>query len=150
MRGNGFCTDSSFVTSRDDRDDEILRQVHHVVEARVRHFRFDHPELSEVPACLRLLGAEGRTERIDASERHGRRLEVQLSALRQVRLLVVEVLDRKQRGGSLARGGGEDRRVGQDEAARVEEVADRIDDLMTDAQDRRLAFRSSGGYAAIP
>src|SRR5439155_20452736 len=47
---------------RHQGDDEILRQVEKVRELRVRHLRLHHPELGEVPARLRLLGAEGRSE----------------------------------------------------------------------------------------
>ena len=95
---------------------ELLGQRHHVVERRVGHLRLDHPELGQVAARLRFLGAERRAERVDAAERHRVGLVVELAALRQVRRRVLEVLDREQRRRALARGGREDRRVGEDEA----------------------------------
>ena len=63
--------------------------------------------------------------------------------------LVVEVLRGKQRRRALARGRREDRRVGEDEAAAVEEVADRVDDLVADAEDRLLPLRADPEMAAI-
>ena len=135
--------------ARDDRDDQVLGEVHRVVERGVGHLGLDHPELGEVPARLRLLGAERRTERVDAAERHRVRLVVELSALREVGGGVLEVLDREQRGRALARRGREDRRVGEDEAARVEEVAAGVDDLVPDAQDRLLPRRADPQVAPV-
>ena len=100
-------------------------------------------------ARLRLLGAERRAEAVDAAERHRVRFVVQLTALRQIRRLVLEVLRRKQRRRALAGGRREDRRVGQDEAAAVEEVADGVDDLVADAQDRLLALGADPEMAAV-
>src|SRR6476619_7315442 len=91
-------------------------------------------------ACLRLLRAERRPERVDASKRHGGRFEIQLTALREVRLLVVEVFHREQRRRALAGRWREDRRIGQDETARVEEIADRVDHLVANAEDRSLTL----------
>ena len=42
--------------------EQPLREIHHVVERRERHFGLDHPELGQVAARLGLLGAEGRPE----------------------------------------------------------------------------------------
>ena len=39
--------------ARDHRHDQILGEVHHIVEAGIRHLRFDHPELGEVASRLR-------------------------------------------------------------------------------------------------
>ncbi len=133
----------------DDRHDEILREVHHVVEVRVRHFRLDHPELGEVAARLRLLGAERRAEAVHAAERHRVRFVVELAALRQVRGLILEILRREQRRRALAGGRREDRRVGEDEAALVEEVADGVDDLVADAQDRLLPLAADPQVAPV-
>ena len=124
--------------ARDYRRDEALSERDHVVEVGVGHLRFDHPELGQVAPRLALLGAEGRPERVDPAERHRVGFVVQLPALRQVRFLVVEVFDGKQRRRALAGRGREDRRVGEDEALLVEEIADRVDDLVAHAQDRRL------------
>ena len=102
-----------------------------------------------MPARLALLGAECRTERVDLAERHRIRFVVELAALRQIRLLVIEVLDRKQRRRAFAGGRREDRRVGEDEALLVEEVADGVDDLVAHAQDRGLPLGADPQVAAI-
>ena len=136
-------------TRADDRDDEILGELHHVVQVGVGHLGLDHPELGEVAARLRLLGAERRAEAVDAAERHRVGFVVELPALRQIRRLIVEVLRLEQRRRALAGGRREDRRVGQDEAAAVEEVADRVDDLVADAQDRLLALGAEPEVAAV-
>ena len=104
--------------ARDHRGDQAFGERDHVVEIGVRHLGLDHPELGEVAARLALLGAERRAERVDLAERHRVGFVVELTALRQIRLLVVEVLDRKQRRRAFARGRREDRRVGEDEALR--------------------------------
>ena len=111
---------SAFRRSRtrcDHLDDQRLGEIHDVVQRRVRHLGLDHPELGQVPARLGLFGAEGRTEAIHAAERHRVGFVVELTALSQVGGFVVEVLDRKERGRTFARGRREDRRVGEDEAA---------------------------------
>ena len=164
MRGNGFCTASSFETSRsrtfssrrrlsstraDDRHDQVLGEIHDVVEVGVGHLRLDHPELGEVAARLRLLGAERRAEAVDAAERHRVRFVVELTALREIGRLLVEVLRRKQRRRAFARGRREDRRVGEDEAAAVEEVAHGVDDLVAHAQDRLLPLAADPQVAAV-
>ena len=133
----------------DDVDQEPLGQDHHVVEVGVSHLRLDHPEFGEVAPGLRLLGPEGRTEAVDAAERHGVRFVVELTALRQVRGRVVEVLRRKQRRRPFARCRREDRRVGEDEPALVEEIAHGVDDFVADAQDRLLALAADPEMAAV-
>src|SRR4029450_9739955 len=86
---------------------------------------------------------------VDLAERHRVRFVVELTALRQIRGLLLEVLRRKQRRRAFAGGGREDGRVGQDEAARVEEVADSVDDLVAYAQDRLLPFAADPEVAAV-
>ena len=135
--------------ARDDRRDQPFGQRDHVVEIGVRHLGLDHPELGEVAARLALLGAEGRAEAVDLAERHRVGFVVELSALRQKRRVVLEVLHREQRRRALARGRREDRRVGEDEALAVEEVADRVDDLVADAQNRGLPLGANPQMAAI-
>ena len=164
MRGNGAFTFSSLLVSRssdlqlllpplehaaDDRDDQRLGQVHDVVELGVGDLGLDHPELGQVAARLRLLGAERRAEAVDPAERHRVRLVVELPALREVRGFVVEVLDREERRRALARRRREDRRVGEDEAAPVEEVADGVDHFVPDAEDRLLARRPDPQVPAV-
>ena len=150
MRGNGDVTFSSLLVSRSricssrrrcverpthDVDHQTLSELHHIVERRVRHLGFDHPELRQMAARLRLLGAEGRPEPVHPAERHRVRLVVQLTALREIRRGVFEVLDRKERGRAFARRRREDRRVREDEPATVEEVAHRVDHLVPHAED---------------
>src|SRR5256712_4243986 len=122
---------------RQEGDDDVLRQVEKIRELRVRPLRLHHPELGEVPARLRLLGAEGRSEAIDAAKRHRRRLQVELSGLAQVRLLV-EVIGLEQRGRALAGRRCQDRRVDQHEVALMEEIADRLGDLAPEPQECML------------
>ena len=130
----------------DDRDDQPLGQLHHVVERRVRDLGLDHPELGQVTARLRFLGAERRPEAVGPAERHRVGFVIELSALRQVRRLVVEVLHRKERRRAFARRRREDRRIGEDEAAVVEEVADGVDDFVANrAGSPAAAARGSTG-----
>ena len=129
--------------ARDDRHDESFRQIDHVVERGVRHLGLDHPELGEVAARLRLLRAEHRPEVVDAAERHGVGLGVELAALREEDFLVLEIIDGEERRRALARGRREDRRVGEDETPIVEEVAHRADDLVPHAKNRCLLLRSN-------
>ena len=153
MRGKGRFTFSSFVTSRssclsasaqrsmhaaDDVLDELLGQLLQAVEIEERDLRLDHPELGEMAARLRLLGAERRAEAVDLAERRRRGLEVELAGLREVRLLA-EVVGLEQRRRPLGRVGGEDRRVDEDEVAVVEEVADGLLDLVADRAARSAA-----------
>ncbi len=133
----------------DDRGDQPLGKRDHIVEIGVGHLRFHHPELGEVAARLALLGAEGRTEGVHLAQRHRVRFVVQLPALRQVRLLIVEILDWKQCGRALAGRRRKDRRVGEDEALVVEEVAHGVDDLVAHAQDRGLPLGADPQVAAI-
>src|SRR5213596_3517784 len=72
--------------------EEVLGQGHVLLEAGEGHLGLDHPELGEMPARLRLLGAEGRAEAVHPAEGHCAGLGVELTRLRQVRRLV-EVLD---------------------------------------------------------
>ncbi len=86
-------------------------------------------------ARLGLLGPEGGAEGIDLAEGHGGGLVVELAGLRQVDLLLVEVVDLEQRGGSFAGGRREDGRVEQRESVGVEIVANGPDHLVANAQD---------------
>src|SRR5690606_39931438 len=83
-----------------------------------------------------------RAERIHAAEGHRVGFVVELSALREIRGLLVEIRHREQRRRALARRRREDGGVGEDEAAAVEEVAHGIDDLVPDAQYGLLPRRS--------
>ena len=96
-----------------------------------------------MPARLGLLGAEHGPEVVDAAERHGVGLCVELPALREKDFLILEIVDREERRRALARRRSENRRVGEDEPLVVEKVAYSADDLMTHAKDRRLLLRTN-------
>ena len=115
---------------------------------RVGDFGLDHPELGQMAAGFRFLRAKGWPEGVHLAQRHRRGFDIKLAGLRQKRLLV-EIIDRKQRGGAFAGGGREDRRIGQGEAAVVKEVARRLDDLRAHAQDRCLARRAHPQMAVL-
>ena len=121
-----------------DVRDEVFHELHVAVEVHEGHLRLDHPELGQVAARLRLLGAEGGAEAVDLAERHRARLHVELAGLGEVGLAEVEVGDLEEGGGPLAGARREDRRVDEGEAAPVEEVADGLHDRVPDAQDDRL------------
>ena len=110
----------------DDVNHHLLGHALDLFEIRVRHLRLDHPELREMPARFRFLGAERWPEAVDLAERHGRRFAVKLARLRQVGLVVVEVIDFEERGGSFAGGGSEDGRVDEREAVVIEVIAHRL------------------------
>ncbi len=99
-------------------------------------------------AGLRFLGAKGGSEAIDLAEGQRGALDIELTALREEGL-IAEVLDREERGGAFAGSGGEDRRIGEDEAVVVEIVARGLDDLGADAQDRRLPRRTDPEMAVL-
>ncbi len=143
MRGNGAFTFSSLLSvALEDlaapprasrargrrRDEEVLGELHVAVEVHERDLGLDHPELGEVAARLRLLGAEGRAEAVDLAERRRRGLHVELARLREVGVLAVEVVGLEEGGRALARAGREDGRVDEREAVAVEVVADGLDD----------------------
>ena len=94
-----------------------------------------------MPARLRLLGAKGRAEGVDLSERGGGRLAVELPGLREIGVAFVEVL-RGEQPAPLADRRGEDRRIDAQEAALVEEVVDRLLDLVADDGDGALSRRA--------
>ena len=54
----------------DNRAEEVLGEVHVTGQIHVRDLGLDHPELGEVAAGLRLLGAERRAECVHLAERH--------------------------------------------------------------------------------
>src|SRR5580693_994709 len=89
-------------------------------------------------AGLAFLGAERRPERIHLAQRHRSSFDVKLSGLREVGLLV-EIIDRKQRSRAFTRGGRENWRIGQREAALVEEIARSFYDLSTHTKNGGLA-----------
>src|SRR2546423_7570654 len=102
-----------------------------------------------MPSRLRALGAEGRAEAVDVAERGCGRLVVELARLRQVRLLVAEVVNLEERRRALASGGRQYRRVAEDEAVAVEEVADGADDCVAHEEDGVLTARAKPQMAVI-
>jgi hypothetical protein len=97
-----------------------------------------HPELGQVPAGLRLLGPEGRSEAVHLAEHRRGRFQVELTRLGEVRRAEVEVLGLEQRAGRFADRPGQNRRVDEDEIPLVEEVPDRPHHLVPDPHDRGL------------
>ena len=107
--------------------------------------RLDHPELGEVAAGVRVLGAEGRAEGVDLGQRQAIRLDIELARDRQERLAAEEILreidlarrrarqvgeiqrrDPEHRPGPLGVGGGDDRRVDPEKPVLVEKAVDRL------------------------
>ena len=66
--------------------DEVLGEVHVLLEVHERDLGLHHPELGEVAAGLALLGAEGGAEAVDLAERRGGGLDVELARLGEVGL----------------------------------------------------------------
>ena len=89
-------------TRPDDVRHEILGEPHVVVEVEVRGLRLDHPEFGEMTAGLGFLGAKRRPEAVDLAERERAGLGIELSALREIRLALAEVVDLEEIGGAFA------------------------------------------------
>jgi hypothetical protein len=104
--------------AHNDVGDEILGELHEAVEIHECDFGLDHPEFREVTAGLRLLRAKRRAEAVDLAEREGGCLDVELAGLGEVGR-VAEVVELEEGAGALACGGGEDGRVGADEAVGI-------------------------------
>src|SRR4029077_13073133 len=96
-----------------------------IVELGIGNLRFDHPELGEVAAGLRFLRPKGWTERIHLAQRHRCGFDVELAGLREVRLLV-KIIDGEKRARTFTSRWGKNRRIGEREAALVEEIAHRF------------------------
>src|SRR5205814_759016 len=92
---------------------------------------------------------ERGAETVHAAERHRVRFVIELTALGEVRRRLLEVLRRKERGGALARRGRENWRVGENEAASVEEIADGVHDFVADAEDRLLPLGANPEMTAV-
>jgi len=131
--------------------DHVLDQLHVIVEIRKRDLRLDHPEFGGVGRRVGVLGAEGRSERVDVAERQRKGLRLQLagdgqrSVLAEKVLLIMIILagrDREGLAGALGIVAGDQRRVHIDEALVLEELMDRHGQHGADAEDRRVGVRA--------
>ncbi len=116
---------------------------------RVGSFGLEHPEFGEVAARLGFFRAKCGAERVDLAESHGGGFDVELAGLRQVGLLVVNVIYFEERGGAFAGSGREDGRVGERVALGVHVIARGADGFGADAQDRGLARRANPEMALV-
>ncbi len=124
---------------------QCFRQCRIVREVGERDLRLDHPELGEVAAGVRVLGAEGRPEGINLGQRQAVGLDIELPRDRQERLAAEEILREidlallgarqvgeiqgrhpEQCPGPLRVGGGDDRRIDPEKPVLVEEPVDRL------------------------
>ncbi len=72
--------------------DEVLLEVHEVVEVHKSHLGFYHPELGKVAGRVAVFGTEGGTEGVDGTESSGTELALELSAYGEGGLLAEEVV----------------------------------------------------------
>ena len=124
-----------------DGQQQLFLQLHAVVHIVEGHLRFDHPELGEVTARLRLLGAKCGAEGVDATHRGGERFTVELTRLREICVAFVEVLGAEEPR-ALADRSREDRCVAAREVAFVEEIVNGLLDLVTHTHQRDLTRRT--------
>ncbi len=132
----------------DDIGDELLFHRHHVFQRVKRHLRLHHPELGQVAARLRFLGAEGRPEAVHLAEGGDVGLVVKLARLRQIGRLA-EVIHLKQGGGLLACRRRDDGRIHQQVAVVVQPLAHGPDDRRPNPQDRPLACGAHPQMAVV-
>ena len=96
-----------------DVADQAFAERHHVFQVRVGGFGLEHPEFGQVAARLRFFGAKGGPKTVDLAQRRGHGFDVKLAGLREVGLLIVDVLHLEERGGAFAGRRREDGRVGR-------------------------------------
>ena len=84
-----------FEDAGDDVGDEGFGEIHDLVETGVGDLGFDHPELGEVSPCLRFFRSERRAEGVDLAQGERGGFDVELAGLREVGLVVVEVVHLK-------------------------------------------------------
>ena len=122
-----------------DVGDEILGQVHVVVQFEKSRLRLHHPELRQMAPGLGLFGAEGRPEAVNLAEGERTGFRIKLTALGQIGLALAEIIDLEKVGGAFAGRRREHRRIEQHKAALVEEIAAGGLDFTANPQDRVLA-----------
>ena len=137
----------------EDRFEQGLSEIRVVGKIRESDLGLDHPELGEVPAGVRVLGAKGRAEGVHLGEREAVGLDVELAGDGKEGLAAEEVLGKihpagsgarqvrevergnaKQRARALGIGCGDDRRVDPDEPAFVEEAVGRLRERVAHAR----------------
>src|SRR2546425_3239454 len=96
-----------------------------------------------------LFRSERRAEAIHFAERRRGGLDVQLARLREIGLPQIEVVDGEQRARMLADRAGEYGGVDQGEVPLMEEIANRLDDLVAHARDRDLLLRAQPQMAVL-
>src|SRR6185437_6613265 len=89
----------------------------------ISHLGFDHPELGQVATRLRFLRAEGWSKTISLSQRGRGSFVIELSRLREIRLLAVKIVHFKKRRRTFTCCGREDWRIGQRETIVIQKVA---------------------------
>ncbi len=77
------------------------------------------------------------------------RFVIKLAGLREIDLLVFEIIHFEERGGAFAGGGREDGRIDQREAVRIEIIANAFDYFVADAEDGVLAFAAQPQMAMV-
>ena len=70
------------MTSPDAVLEQVLGQVHVVLEVGKGHLRLDHPELGQVAGGIGVFGPEGGAEGVDVAERQGEGFALKLAGLR--------------------------------------------------------------------
>ena len=90
-----------------------------------------------MPTRLGFFGAKRRTKCVDQTERGRRRFPVQLACLREVRRSLLEV-GRLEQSAALPDCRRENRRVDAKKAALIEEIMDRLLDLVPHHENRAL------------
>src|SRR5271157_5362116 len=134
MRGKGGLMFSSFLMSR-------LRV------SSSRDLFFTTP--CTMAASFGLFGAEGWAESVYLAKSHGGGFDVELAALREVGLLVVNVIDFKECAGTFAGSGSEHGGVGERVALRIHECAGGANSFGADTQNGGLARGANPEMALV-
>jgi len=114
------------------------------------HLRLHHPEFREVPPRLRFLRAERRPEAVHFAERHGRSFVIELARLRQIRLLVFEVIDFEQRRVPSQAAGVKIGVFHQREPVGIEVIPHRANDFMPHPQNGVLPLAAKATGCRCP